>query len=980
LVSPDLVGRETQVDQLLGALSRAKAGVPGIVLVRGEAGSGKSRLLREFLSLARDDRATTLYGACIDVSAGDIPLVPFRTALRHLVQSRSTTDMESLLGGTWRDLHVLVPELAPSDVHGAATAPHVFEVVSAVVARLAGQRPVVIAVDDAQWADQSTLQLLRYLTQSGQPLPLLVLVAYRGEELPGEPGRRKAFEELSRAADDDVTVTPLTGEQVTDLVHRLGIELSAAAMRRLLTRSAGLPFLVEELAAAEQDGVTRGIPNRVRDVVRLRLGALSQEAQLVVALVAVAARPLRHRVLAEAAHLPARVFAGALDEALSAHLLVADTDERTYGFRHDVAREIVHEDLLTSSRLELHVRLAVAMQSDLPVDAYAGRLCEVAFHWVQTEANEEHALRASLLAARASTRAFAHPEAARQYDQVVRLWSRVNDPEVICGTDLVTISAEAAEAGHWAGDTGAALRHIDRALAGTAANTVLAAALHERRTHYSWLHSGQLARNPELLERVGSAATRERMRASDLMQSGRYAESVSAARSALDLAVEEGSDGDAIRATIILGVGLAFTGHPIEGVRAIEAALVEALDHGTVEEVVAAYTNLSFVLLNDGQMERAAQVAVSGIDEAIRRGAGGSDGALLTVNAAEALIRIGRLTDAEQVVREGLERRPPPAMKAYLVLAGAEVDLVRGRLADAGAAVRSIAASGSVDDFQFQQQLRAVQAELQLWNPVEGQSRMTWTTAPGSAVADGVGGEDVPLAARLLWLGVRADADARSMAEIDGRQDRLRALVTDGLSLADRADMLAARAISDGERRQVAVFGALIAGELSRLQSSPDPHSWQLAAQMATGDPYLHSYALWRLGSAMRDARRRREAATVFREAYGVADAAGIRLVAGAVVSAGRSLGVNVAELRPEPAPRAADRPFHLTAKEMEVLRLLVGGLTNRRIATALHMTEKTASVHVSHILAKLAVGSRGEAVARAYEVGLARPPVSTGD
>ena len=464
---------------------------------------------------------------------------------------------------------------------GAPAAPHVFEVVSAVVARLADERPVVLAVDDAQWADQSTLQLLRYLTQSGQRLPLLVLVAYRGEELPGEPGRRKAFEELSRAADEDVAVTPLTGEQITDLVSRLGIELSSVSMRRLLTRSAGLPFLVEELAAAEQDGVTRGIPSRVRDVVRLRLGALSQEAQLVVALVAVAARPLRHRVLAEAAHLPARAFTDALDEALSAHLLVADTDERTYGFRHDVAREIVHEDLLAASRLELHVRLAVALQSDLPADAYAGRLCEVAHHWVQTEAHEENAVRASLLAARASTRAFAHPEAARQYDQVVRLWSRVDDAEGVCGTDLVTISAEAAEAGHWAGDTEAALRHIDRALAETKANTVLAAALHERRTHYSWLHSGRLARNPRtarpgLLGCYPRADARQRPHAE---RSATPSRSV-AARSALDLAEQEPSDRDEIRATIILGVGLAFTGDPVEGVNAIESALVEALDHG----------------------------------------------------------------------------------------------------------------------------------------------------------------------------------------------------------------------------------------------------------------------------------------------------------------------------------------------------------------------------------------------------------------
>jgi DNA-binding CsgD family transcriptional regulator len=205
-------------------------------------------------------------------------------------------------------------------------------------------------------------------------------------------------------------------------------------------------------------------------------------------------------------------------------------------------------------------------------------------------------------------------------------------------------------------------------------------------------------------------------------------------------------------------------------------------------------------------------------------------------------------------------------------------------------------------------------------------------------------------------------------------------LVSDGLRLAELAEHLAAGAISDGERRQVAVFDALIAGELSRLTSAPDPQCWQLAAGLATSDPYLHSYALWRLGSALRDARRRREAATVLREAHRVADTAGIRLVAEAVVSAGRSLGVDVAELLPESTTRAAERPFHLTVKEMEVLRLLVGGLTNRRIATALHMTEKTASVHVSHILAKLAVSSRGEAVARAYEVGLARPPVSTGD
>ena len=113
LVSPQLVGRETQVAQLVGALARAKNRGPGIVLVTGEAGSGKTRLLREFLALARDDGATTLFGSGIEVSAGDLPFVPFRTALRHLVQDRSPAQIEETLGSAWQDLHVLLPEFAP---------------------------------------------------------------------------------------------------------------------------------------------------------------------------------------------------------------------------------------------------------------------------------------------------------------------------------------------------------------------------------------------------------------------------------------------------------------------------------------------------------------------------------------------------------------------------------------------------------------------------------------------------------------------------------------------------------------------------------------------------------------------------------------------------------------------------------------------------------------------------------------------------
>ena len=252
-------------------------------------------------------------------------------------------------------------------------------------------------------------------------------------------------------------------------------------------------------------------------------------------------------------------------------------------------------------------------------------------------------------------------------------------------------------------------------------------------------------------------------------------------------------------------------------------------------------------------------------------------------------------------------------------------------------------------------------------------------TGLGSTVASGEGEEDVPLTARLLWLGLRADADARSLAEIQDDAVRLRMLVSDGEELRDRAVGLSTGDLSEGARRQLGLYLELIEGETSRLTARPDPACWEWAAAVAR-DPYLKAYALWRQGAALRDVRRRADAASALREAYQVADSVGMHAVAAAVVAAGNSLGISVDQAAVRRSPAHVSRPFNLTAKELEVLHLLMQGKTNRRIASALRMTEKTASVHVSHILAKLSVSSRGEAVARAYEVGLEGAAVSTGD
>ena len=693
-----------------------------------------------------------------------------------------------------------------------------------------------------------------------------------------------------------------------------------------------------------------------------------------------AARPLRHRVLANAANLPVRRFADALAQALQARLLTTDVDERTYAFRHDLAREIVHHDLLAASRIELHVRLAVALQSDLPVDAYAGRLCEVAHHWLQTDAHEEHALRAALLAGRASTAAHAHPEAARQYGHVLRLWSRVSDPEVILGVDLVSVSKEAAEAAHWAGDSQAALRHIDQALgSGRAGAPRDEAALRERRALYAWLDSGRLQPDPERFFRIGAEATAERMRATDLMQRGRYAELVGPAERAVQLAHAAGSRTEEIRAQVVLGVGLAMSDRTDRGIAMLGNAKDDAGQLQNTELIVSSHINLTFVLLSHGELDEAARIAMLGLAEVTRLGVAGSDGALIASNAAEALTRLGRLDEAERLLLGALDAELPPAVESVLLLGRAAIEVLTARFGDAESTLRAIAGLAPLENHQFQQQLDVWEAELQLWDPAAGHAVRLGDLrgARGSSLVRDLENdeEDPALSARLLWLGVRADADAAtSVTDRDGPPRR--ALVDDGNALADRARRLATAPMTAGMLRQVEGLLALVDAEQARLGDGHAPEVWQRAVEGNAGDPYLRGYAGWRHGCALRALRRRREAAEALRAAHAVAEPLGIRTVVEAVLAAGLSLDVRVDQIpRPRSARQAVSRPFNLTPKEVEVLALLVRGYTNRRIGSTLRMTEKTASVHVSRILAKMSVGSRGEAVARAYEVGLASVP-----
>ena len=200
--SPVLVGRDAEVAQLRAALERAAAGRPATVLVAGEAGVGKTRLVAELLGDADELGAVALSGGCLDVGDGVLAYAPLVEALRPLAGGMDAEELERVLGGARGELARLVPELGPPDGGGEQAAPlaptRLFELLLGMLHRLAQRGPVLLVVEDLHWADQSTRDLLGFLVRNLRGGVALVLT-YRSDELHRRHPLRPFLAELDRS-------------------------------------------------------------------------------------------------------------------------------------------------------------------------------------------------------------------------------------------------------------------------------------------------------------------------------------------------------------------------------------------------------------------------------------------------------------------------------------------------------------------------------------------------------------------------------------------------------------------------------------------------------------------------------------------------------------------------------------------------------------------------------------------------------------
>jgi ATP/maltotriose-dependent transcriptional regulator MalT len=849
----------------------------------------------------------------------------------------------------------------------------VFEALLTLLDQLGREEPVLLAIEDLHWADASTRAFLSFLARSLRGERVLVVASYRPDELHRRHPLRPLLAELERGPRARrIELARLTrAELAQQLEDILGAAPDEARVERMYARSEGNPLFTEELLAAGLDG--RGeLPPTLRDALMVRIEALPQDAQEVLRVLA-AGRRLDHALLAEASGLQSGALREALREAASGHVIVAD-DMGEYAFRHALLREVVHDDLLPGEHAELHLALARAFERRMREQGGNARLAAGIAHHYLSAGDQPAGFAAAVRAGDAAEEVHAHGEAARLYERALQLWSRVPDPEALAGLDHATLLCRAAASHHDRPRAEAlyeaALSEIDETTEPYRAADVL-----ERLANVRWgLGAAEAALTTlehGLALLPGDDASPERamllgLRAKFLMLRGRHRSAVQAARDALTAAEASSEPAARSRALNAMGTSLMALGQVDQGAGKLREALDLAVAHKCLPEMRAAYINLADLLHQRGRSDEARAVAHDGAERTT--GTGGYSSWVSTVEA-EIALDTGDWAYAERHLPD-----PGPVTGTTFVnfaLRHAELALGQGDAARARSLLDDVdVAAVNIDEPQFLGVMGALRAELE--------RRAGDLDAARAAIRRALDRietctDDVVRLARVAAVGVVVEADAAQRAcDLGDDEARRRALLEADFHLGRTA-----AAAEDGGPVEEAWLRSAEA-EHARANGNADPAAHEAAAQAwdAVQRPYPAALMRWRAGEAHVAAGDRDAAGAVLERAYAVAARLGAGWLRGEIeglAARGRvALGVGDGEVsEPLAAAAAQEDPFGLTPRERQVLVLVAEGRTNREIGDSLFMAEKTASVHVSRILAKLDVRSRTEAAAVAHRLGL---------
>lgn len=955
-----LVGRDVERQMLRSALEASAAGSPRAVMVVGEAGAGKTSLVRETAAVATDAGHTVLWGNCLRFGANTSPFLPIGQLLTQWHRAASPADRERVLAGAGQ-LATIAPALGVGDP--SVEPGQLIPLAAAVLDRIVAATPTVLVVDDLQWADSASLDLLAYLLAGfGAGQRLAVLATYRDTEL-GEGHRLHGWlaDMVRLPAISRIRLERLQLAETEELIARLvGQPRSGSQAAEVFERSAGNPYLTELLVRDRGRAADGPEDTVLQEVLLASWHGLAAPARGLLQLLAVGGRPLHTDVLermAEARGLGGGSVRSSLDEAAGAGLLIRDRGQ--VWFHHPLVAEVVASIVEPLDLLDIHREYVAVLEAGTDL-APASRAAHLALHH-HGAGHPDEAFSWSLRAAEEAGRVRAFAEESEHLHRACELWEQASLEVRISAGERTDLLERASVSARSAGEHMLAvqLREQAVALVEPEADPVRAVRLrlplHDLRV-VSGLEVGPDVRVSaavfELAEKCPD--TVEHALALASLANAEYWNGRPEAAEHAGQAVQQALDLESDEAlATALGVRAQTRFGTPEGLEDAERSVSLAGSTGDRVLLGRAAFHRAAAYMGLGRLTDVADSILEVYYQIVAAGSVHDAMVASPALAALTLADLGRPAEARVLLREALSRRlaPDDAMDvricaAVLALRNGDEELAGDHLARVRELLPQDRAAGSF--------VNRVEPQA-LWLAGDGDQALALVeTLMPRAAEIGLDADEM-----LLWA-TRSCAD---LAESGQRPE--------AVAWHDRIDRLR----GDGPRFPPCspddllhpAKGHIHAAERARCLGEPDqPLLWDAAATACAeaGLVWEEALARYRLAQAILNTRGARDAAaSALRRSARIASDLGAQPILDEVTGLARHARIPLDEpVSAETAPTDDNSVWAtLTAREREVLSHLVAGRTYAEIAASLFISQKTVSVHVSNVLRKTGTSSRIE-------------------
>jgi ATP/maltotriose-dependent transcriptional regulator MalT len=971
-----MIGRHDQLRELEGHLQSVRGGAGQVVFVGGDAGVGKTRLLREFAAVARaQGGAEILEGRCYDEDPA-MPYGPFVDAIRAAVRESGPEVVAQACDPWTDDLARLLPELeAAAPTTPASDDPQVqkrrlFEAIYSLIRPYHPQTCRIVVLEDFHWSDQTSQELVHYLARTSARDRVLLIVSYRTDELHRRHPLTHLIAQLTRdRMYQEIRLAPLAFDELVSMLETtLDRTLPGAFVDMLYDRTGGNPFFAEELlksliehtqldtliGAAQQGRAIDqlAIPISIKDSILDRTADLDTTTAEVLTYAAVIGRRFDFDLLLRLTGLGEAQLLRAVELLVERQLVVEEQEgmDDSYSFRHALTREAVYGDLLGRERRMRHREVLAALE-----ELYAGQHDEVidqlAYHSLHGRELERAAHYARMAGERAA-QMYAFREAVAHYEAALDLLE-ADDPG-----ERADLFESLGRAAYPLGDFNRCARYW-----------------REAQRLYEQL--GQRHKVAELARWLGRIAwerddpqtafahTRAAIEILEAEPPGRelamaysalsqlymiasqLEESIAWGEKALRLAEEYGDVAVKTHALNNIGVSLMERGETARGSACMERSLELARQHGMLLDELRACVNFGGGLLTMGQFKRARELLRAGTNRALEAHVELYSAELLGM-LGHAELRLGHWDDAyELLARQGRRDTARQLCDEDCFPQMGELLLRQGRLDEARRLLEQQLSRPEIREDSHAR--RPISASL-----VRVYLALGTIEQAVDLLEEGLNRDDValhPKGQELLAAGVETYLQA-------GRTDRAGELLVSLAALSTPGESLLAAAQLEDGRGLLAAHARQHADAAVHFERSIE--HWRTMEA-----PFEEARAL----------RRRAESLLLLGRAQSrdvaLRDLAAARAIL-ARLGAAHELETAEALARRHEPPPAVVRRGELTPRERQVIALIAQGYSNRAIARALVISEKTAEVHVGNILGKLGFGSRSQAAAYAVEHGLA--------